>query len=366
MPKLSARRRTRRNEPYLRLPWSPDEEESYAKLQVVEQAFFGTNRPWDPIVFKKPIIELSIDGIRNRIALLGESIGWTPDIDDKAGAAREIVKFREETTAICFFCYEDKPLWQIAVLNCEHVSCMDCVKRNIRMCLQDTSLLPARCCSPYPYIYTSIAAENLKDLEKLARFIVDEVNPAPIVSCHQCKRDLFAGCVAGDIAYCIRCRERTCVKCNVRWHNFPRVQCRIDSDMSRLVDLAISEKWSQCYRCGMAVEKADGCMHMICRCGVDFCYRCGGPWPVCPCSVQTRSEFYRSKFTFKRIREDAVNAGELYTANLQNLHERHAEENERRFNETLDALKLLRMLKTYQMGVAREIDGLRKILRQKM
>ncbi|KAK6349555.1 hypothetical protein TWF696_005839 [Orbilia brochopaga] len=353
------RRRIRRTEPYMRFPWNLKQGPPFTRAQLVEQAFFGTRGTWDPISFQKPIIELSVNEIRNRIALLGESIGWTPNTDDDIRTCRNTVGFREETTAVCFFCYDDKPLWQMVVLNCEHVSCMDCVKRNVKMCLEDTSLLPPRCCGPYPPIYISIAAETIKDLEKLARWVAFGQNPAPVINCYWCKKDLFAGCVLGDIAYCLSCRKRTCTKCNTRWHDFARIECRLDNDFNAFMDLALTKSWSQCYSCGEVVEKTEGCVHMSCRCGAQFCYRCGGKWPRCPCS---KGE-HKPKF-MKVTDSELMSSGEEYTVERQELHESNARESENRFNETLDALKLLRMLKIYQMSVVREIRGLRRILKQ--
>jgi hypothetical protein len=31
------------------------------------------------------------------------------------------------------------------------------------------------------------------------------------------------------------------------------------------------------------VEKSEGCHHMKCRCGMEFCYACGGIYKECEC-----------------------------------------------------------------------------------
>jgi len=31
------------------------------------------------------------------------------------------------------------------------------------------------------------------------------------------------------------------------------------------------------------VEKTEACNHIKCKCGKDFCYACGGDYPVCNC-----------------------------------------------------------------------------------
>jgi hypothetical protein len=36
--------------------------------------------------------------------------------------------------------------------------------------------------------------------------------------------------------------------------------------------------YRQCKRCKMVVEKNQGCNHITCRCGYQFCYVCGAEW----------------------------------------------------------------------------------------
>lgn len=45
-----------------------------------------------------------------------------------------------------------------------------------------------------------------------------------------------------------------------------------------------------CPRCLVVVRKDTGCDHMVCRCGTEFCFRCGGPYsrsvgPECICKA---------------------------------------------------------------------------------
>jgi len=50
-----------------------------------------------------------------------------------------------------------------------------------------------------------------------------------------------------------------------------------------------------CPRCLVVVRKEDGCDHMVCRCGTEFCFRCGGPYceslgPPCVCSAMVNRQ----------------------------------------------------------------------------
>jgi len=39
----------------------------------------------------------------------------------------------------------------------------------------------------------------------------------------------------------------------------------------------LEEHTKQCRGCGARIQKKDGCNHMTCRCGYEFCYNCGCP-----------------------------------------------------------------------------------------
>lgn len=43
------------------------------------------------------------------------------------------------------------------------------------------------------------------------------------------------------------------------------------------------KNFKQCPKCRRWVEKTQGCDHMTCRCGGEFCYKCGGPYRNCYC-----------------------------------------------------------------------------------
>ncbi|KAL1858926.1 hypothetical protein Daus18300_009796 [Diaporthe australafricana] len=49
----------------------------------------------------------------------------------------------------------------------------------------------------------------------------------------------------------------------------------------------LEDEWSEqlievstkgCPRCAKRIEKNEGCMHMTCPCGYEFCWECTGPW----------------------------------------------------------------------------------------
>jgi len=40
-----------------------------------------------------------------------------------------------------------------------------------------------------------------------------------------------------------------------------------------------SKKYQKCPGCEKIVEKRDGCNHITCICGYQFCYKCGNKYP---------------------------------------------------------------------------------------
>ncbi len=59
------------------------------------------------------------------------------------------------------------------------------------------------------------------------------------------------------------------------WELPERVCPKQEADVVKLFALGSEKKWKQCPTCLNMVEKSDGCNHMDCVCGVEFCYRCG-------------------------------------------------------------------------------------------
>ncbi|KAF2122643.1 hypothetical protein BDV96DRAFT_481623, partial [Lophiotrema nucula] len=82
-----------------------------------------------------------------------------------------------------------------------------------------------------------------------------------------------------DSARCQQCREDTCRHCRTRAHTGRG--CTADQATEQVRALATVLGWKPCPRCATMVERRDGCLHMSCRCGTEFCYRCGGYWENC-------------------------------------------------------------------------------------
>lgn len=91
----------------------------------------------------------------------------------------------------------------------------------------------------------------------------------------------------GDIteSECPSCKRLFCAWCGVPWHT--GVGCAEYEQLAAgdrgkedlvVMEMAKGEKWKRCPQCKFLVQKSDGCLHITCRCGFEFCYGCGKQW----------------------------------------------------------------------------------------
>lgn len=55
-----------------------------------------------------------------------------------------------------------------------------------------------------------------------------------------------------------------------------RINNRYSEDDRKFEQFVQGAKFKQCPKCKFWVERSEGCNHMSCRCGTNFCYDCGG------------------------------------------------------------------------------------------
>jgi hypothetical protein len=82
----------------------------------------------------------------------------------------------------------------------------------------------------------------------------------------------------GPMATCGKCGFVSCSLCKNPEH---KGVCPPDQLGLKLMNLADNKSWIQCTRCKAVVERDEGCLHMTCTCGHEFCYSCGGKWDQC-------------------------------------------------------------------------------------
>ncbi|KAJ4772166.1 RING/U-box superfamily protein [Rhynchospora pubera] len=94
---------------------------------------------------------------------------------------------------------------------------------------------------------------------------------------------------------CVKCEGSFCINCKVKWHEgmscaeYKRRNPNPKPEDAKLQSLARQHLWRQCVKCNHMIELAEGCFHMTCRCGYEFCYTCGKEWKdkkaTCSCPL---------------------------------------------------------------------------------
>merc|ERR1711998_775238 len=97
---------------------------------------------------------------------------------------------------------------------------------------------------------------------------------------------LVEGAEANPIMTCHHCRHRTCYRHRIAWHCGKTCEM-YDADMGESEEAQLvqwmEEHAKRCPKCGVGIEKNEGCDHMTCKqsaggCGAELCWRCGADY----------------------------------------------------------------------------------------
>ncbi|ESQ55394.1 hypothetical protein EUTSA_v10024888mg [Eutrema salsugineum] len=202
----------------------------------------------------------------------------------------------------CSICCEDRQSEMMLTLKCTHKFCSHCMKTYVEGKVE-SSEVPIRC--PQVQCKHYLSATECKSFLPVASFIsFEEANVrsknsskiyCPYPNCSflldplEC---LSAGSASSSsqsenscCVECPVCERFVCVDCGVPWHasmsceefQILPVDERYPDDIT-LHRLARYKRWRRCQQCRIMIELAQGCNHMTCRCGHEFCYCCGAEY----------------------------------------------------------------------------------------
>ncbi|KAF8025931.1 hypothetical protein BT93_F2687 [Corymbia citriodora subsp. variegata] len=175
------------------------------------------------------------------------------------------------------------------IKGCSHAYCSDCVAKYVVSKLQDNVTridCPVSGCGGVlePEYCRSILPSEVFDRwgNALCEALILEAERfyCPYRDCSALL--IHDGGDAVTDSECPNCRRLFCAQCKVPWH--AGVECREfqglkEGERARedimLMQLAKKQHWRRCPKCSFYVQKIDGCAFVRCRCGVEFCYRCG-------------------------------------------------------------------------------------------
>ncbi|XP_065865107.1 E3 ubiquitin-protein ligase RSL1-like [Euphorbia lathyris] len=208
----------------------------------------------------------------------------------------------KNTVITCVICLQETDVECIfSVDGCSHHYCFTCMKKHVEMKLLHgmvpkcphqgcNSELSIENCNKF---LTSKLREMMRQRLKEASIpVTDKVYcPFPHCSALMSKKEL----VGSAARKCLECDGFFCVNCKVPWHN--NITCGVYKEMNpnppaddvKLKTLATKNLWRQCVKCSHMIELSQGCYHITCRCGFEFCYKCGGEWrdkkATCSCPL---------------------------------------------------------------------------------
>ncbi|XP_028796257.1 probable E3 ubiquitin-protein ligase RNF144A [Neltuma alba] len=209
-----------------------------------------------------------------------------PEIGESSGSS-SIMSF-------CGICMEDKAMENMFRDNksCEHVFCSDCMASYVASKLKENISSMVKCPDPKcrsiiePLFCRSIIPDELFERWENAvcenLILGSQKFYCPFKDCSAMLVD--DGDEVVTSSECPNCRRLFCAQCKVTWHagmdctEFQSQKADQTHNDDLLKELAKNKRWRRCPRCRFFVEKIDGCSHISCRCGNQFCYGCGSDW----------------------------------------------------------------------------------------
>ncbi|GKT47379.1 ATP-dependent RNA helicase DEAH11, chloroplastic [Colletotrichum spaethianum] len=178
---------------------------------------------------------------------------------------------------------------------CDHKYCHGCLGELFEASLTSEYQFPPKCCGdpiPIDLDQDGIPA----DLMNKVKDKVIELSTPNRTYCRLslCSTFIPKESIKDDVATCPSCMTTTCTICKGAEH--ADYACEEDEATQEVLKLAEKNSWKRCPTCRALVERNEGCLHMnhimftysplvACRCGAQFCYRCGVEWAdshVCP------------------------------------------------------------------------------------
>ncbi|CAI9113803.1 OLC1v1014483C1 [Oldenlandia corymbosa var. corymbosa] len=210
---------------------------------------------------------------------------------------REEAVHESSLQIVCEICTDSKEIDQTYENRiCNHVFCNDCIRQHVEARLEESSttrsiVCPAVDCKEeieFHYCQSIMPETLLRKWDKiLCESSIDSSQKiyCPFKDCSAMMLMDTEEEVISSRTECFACFRLFCARCSVPWHQsfsceeYQRLDVneRAGEDLM-LKKLAEENSWNRCPRCKYYVEKSEGCIHMTCRCGFQFCYACGATW----------------------------------------------------------------------------------------
>uniref|UniRef100_A0A2P2QM81 RBR-type E3 ubiquitin transferase n=1 Tax=Rhizophora mucronata TaxID=61149 RepID=A0A2P2QM81_RHIMU len=213
----------------------------------------------------------------------------------------------------CSICCEDILQSMMITMKCSHKFCSHCMRIYVEGKVA-SSQVPIRCpqlgCKYFISITECRSFLPLASYESLEKAFAEADVPysnriyCPYPNCsallnpQECVLTTASSSSQSDnnCVECPICQRFICVDCCVPWHssmsceeyqNLP-LEERDAADIT-LHHLVQNKRWRRCQHCRRMIELTQGCYHMTCWCGHEFCYSCGSEYrdgqQTCQCAL---------------------------------------------------------------------------------
>ncbi|KAL4474799.1 hypothetical protein ABPG74_001495 [Tetrahymena malaccensis] len=196
----------------------------------------------------------------------------------------------------CEICMLEMDQTVVQTLQCNHKYHKECLKAYFVYETQQKNF-PLKC--PQQECLRETLQQEVKEIlneqeyEKFENFQLQnyfEQNQSSIKNCltPDCNYAFWQEQELVQYFECPVCMKEYCLVCNCEFH--PNQTCeqykmlKSQSQDKQFEDFAKNKLFQKCPSCKIWVEKNQGCDHMTCRCGYEFCYKCGGPHNKCDCN----------------------------------------------------------------------------------
>ncbi|KAK7246092.1 hypothetical protein RIF29_40951 [Crotalaria pallida] len=202
----------------------------------------------------------------------------------------------------CSICCENKPVPIMITMKCSHKFCSHCLRTYADEKVQ-ASHVPIRCpqlgctyCISASECKSFLPYTSFESLEKAlaeGTLLHSDRIYCPFPNCSVLldprgslsTRASSSSQSDNSCVECPVCQRFICVECEVPWHS--SMSCeqyqdlleedRDSSDIT-LHLLALNKRWKRCQLCRRMIELTQGCYHMTCWCGHEFCYSCSAEY----------------------------------------------------------------------------------------
>lgn len=164
------------------------------------------------------------------------------------------------TTTTCTACLEEIDIHDVINGPCGHTYCRQCTK-TIFTSAEDH---PPHCCGKrFPLATASL----LLDQDELQAFnqkaIEWSTNGRLYCADRNCSQLIPPSNIENQMGTCPGCSQITHEPCRSLEHG--EADCPADENTQGVLQLAAAERWMRCTRCGLMIDRIDGCRHIICR-----------------------------------------------------------------------------------------------------